>query len=136
MSTYLYDIHLNFRYRTCFKEGVPCHSGKYRVYIHPEMRTWHDNNIQSLYFPRVIKIAATMIHYCYCLIAYEKSRPIIWYRMINITLYFSACLKLLGIFFNLKLYAGIEIFTKILCIWKIVFLKELFLEEVHFNVYI
>ena len=90
VSTYLYGIHLNFRYRACFEEGVPWHSGNYRVYIHSEMRTWHDNNIQGLYFPGVIKIATTMIHYCYCLIAYGKWRPIIWYRMTNITFYFSA----------------------------------------------
>ena len=42
----------------------------------------------------------------------------------------------MGIFFNLKLYDRIGIFTKILCIWKMLFLKELFLEEVHFNAYI
>ena len=39
--------HLNFRYRTCFEQGVPWHSGKYRAWIHFEMRTWHENNIQS-----------------------------------------------------------------------------------------
>ena len=70
VSTYLYGIHLNFRYRACFEEDVPWHSGNYRVYIHSEMRTWHDNNIQGLHFPGVIKIVATMIPYCYCLIHY------------------------------------------------------------------
>ena len=70
VSTYLYGIHLNFRYRACFEEGVPWHSGNYRVYIHSEMRTWHDNNIQGLHFPGAIKIVATVIHYCYCLIHY------------------------------------------------------------------
>ena len=38
---------LIFRYRTCFEEGVPWHSGKYRLWIHSETRTWHDKNIQS-----------------------------------------------------------------------------------------
>ena len=124
VSTYLCGIHLNFRYRACFEEGVPWHSRNYRVYIYSEMLTWHDNNIQGLYFPGVIKIVTTMIHYCYCLIAYGKWRPIIWYRTINIAFYFSAekCLKLLGILFNLKLYARIEIFTKNFCIWKRLFL--------------
>ena len=41
--------HLNFRYRVCFKQGVPWHSGNYRVWIHSETRTWHDKNIQSFY---------------------------------------------------------------------------------------
>ena len=39
--------HLNFRYRACFEKGVPWHSGNYRVWIHYETRTWHDNKIQS-----------------------------------------------------------------------------------------
>ena len=39
--------HLNFRYGVCFEQGVPWHSGKYRVWIHAETRTWHDENIQS-----------------------------------------------------------------------------------------
>ena len=90
VSTYLYSIHLNFRYRACFEEGVSWHSGNYRVCIYSEMRTWHDNKIQGLHFPGVIKIVTTMIHYCYCLIAYGKWAAIIWYKMINITFYFSA----------------------------------------------
>ena len=90
VSTYLYRIHLNFRYRACFEEAVLWHSGNYRVHIHSEMHTWHDNNILGLHFPGAIKIVATMIHYCYSLMAYGKWRAIIWYRMINITFYFSA----------------------------------------------
>ena len=39
--------HLNFRFRTCFEQGVPWYSGSYRVWIHSETRTWHDKNIQS-----------------------------------------------------------------------------------------
>ena len=39
--------HLNFRFRACFEEGVPWHSGNYWVWIHSETRTWHDKNIQS-----------------------------------------------------------------------------------------
>ena len=38
---------LNFRYRTCFEQGVPWHSGNYRVCIHSETRTWRNENIQS-----------------------------------------------------------------------------------------
>ena len=39
--------HLNFRFRACFEQGVPWHSGKYRVWIHSETRMWHDKNAQS-----------------------------------------------------------------------------------------
>ena len=38
---------LIFRYGACFEQGVPWHSGNYRVWIHSETRTWHDKNIQS-----------------------------------------------------------------------------------------
>ena len=33
--------HLNFRFRACFKQGVPWHWGNYRVWIHSETYTWH-----------------------------------------------------------------------------------------------
>ena len=39
--------HLNFRFRTCFEQSVPWHSGNYTMCIHFEMHTWHDKNIQS-----------------------------------------------------------------------------------------
>ena len=39
---------LNFRFRACFEQRVPWHSGNYRVWIHSETRTLHDKNIQSL----------------------------------------------------------------------------------------
>ena len=39
--------HLNFRFRSCFEQGVPWHSGKHRVWFHSETRTWHDKNIQT-----------------------------------------------------------------------------------------
>ena len=42
--------HLNFRFRACFEQGVPWHSGNYRVWIHSETGMWHDKNIQ-LYLP-------------------------------------------------------------------------------------
>ena len=38
--------HLNFRLRPCFEQGVSWHSGNYRVWIHSEMRAWHDKNLQ------------------------------------------------------------------------------------------
>ena len=40
--------HLNFTNRVCFKQGFPWHSGNCRLYIHSRMRSWHDNNIQTL----------------------------------------------------------------------------------------
>ena len=39
---------LNFRFRVCFEEGVPWHSGSYRVWIHSETRTWRDKNVQLI----------------------------------------------------------------------------------------
>ena len=42
--------HLNFRFCACFEQGVPWHSGNYRVWIVDPLwngRTWHDKNIQS-----------------------------------------------------------------------------------------
>ena len=45
-----HSSHLNFRFYACFEQGVPWHSGNFRVWIHSEIRTWHDNNIQSQCF--------------------------------------------------------------------------------------
>ena len=39
--------HLNFRFRACFEQGVPWHSGNYRVWIYSETRSWHDKKTQS-----------------------------------------------------------------------------------------
>ena len=39
--------HLNFSNRTCFEEGVPWHSGRYRVWVRSKTRMWHDKNMQS-----------------------------------------------------------------------------------------
>ena len=50
--------HLIFRYRACFEQGVPWHSGNYRVWIHSEKRTWHCKNTQSILF--VLNIADIM----------------------------------------------------------------------------
>ena len=36
--------HLKLRFRACLEQGVPWHSGNYRVWIHSETRTWHDKN--------------------------------------------------------------------------------------------
>ena len=41
--------HLNFIFRTCFEQGVPRHSGNYRVWIHSETSTRYDKNIQTKY---------------------------------------------------------------------------------------
>ena len=39
--------HLIFRYDACFEHGVSWHSGNCRVWIHSQIRTWHDKTIQS-----------------------------------------------------------------------------------------
>ena len=33
------QILINFRFRACFEQGVPWHSGNYRVQVHSETRT-------------------------------------------------------------------------------------------------
>ena len=33
---------LKFTFRACFEQGAPWHSVNYRVWIHSETRTWHD----------------------------------------------------------------------------------------------
>ena len=35
-----------FGFRACFEQGVPWHSGNYRMWIHFETRRWHEKNIQ------------------------------------------------------------------------------------------
>ena len=42
--------HLNFRFRGCFEQGVPWHSGNYRMSVHSETPTWQDKNIQLIFF--------------------------------------------------------------------------------------
>ena len=39
--------HLNFRFGACFEQGVPWHSGNYRVWIYSETCTWYDKMIKS-----------------------------------------------------------------------------------------
>ena len=40
--------HLNFRYRACYEQGIPGHSGNYREKVHSKTRTWHYKNIQTV----------------------------------------------------------------------------------------
>ena len=39
--------YLNFRFLACVEQGVPWHSGNYRVWIHSKICMWHDKHIQS-----------------------------------------------------------------------------------------
>ena len=39
--------HFTFRFRACFEQEVPWHSGNCWVRIHSQTHTWHDKNIQS-----------------------------------------------------------------------------------------
>ena len=41
--------HLSFRYGACFKQGVPWHSGNYRVWIHSEKRTRHTRTYSQMH---------------------------------------------------------------------------------------
>ena len=45
-----YCSHLNFRFRACFEQWVPWHSGNYRVWVHSEQRRWNDKNKQTTKF--------------------------------------------------------------------------------------
>ena len=45
----------NLRHRACLEQGVPWHSGNYRVWIHSKTRMWHDKNVQ----PKVIIFSRT-----------------------------------------------------------------------------
>ena len=57
--------HLNFGFRAYFEQGVLWHSGNYRVWIHPEKRTWHDKNIQTrlmFYIVKARKLLAQSIN--------------------------------------------------------------------------
>ena len=38
---------LSISFHACFVQGVPWHSGNYRVWIHSQMHMWHDKKIQS-----------------------------------------------------------------------------------------
>ena len=40
---------LNFRFRACFEQGVPWHSGNYRVWSQSETCTWHDKKSQKFW---------------------------------------------------------------------------------------
>ena len=53
--------HLHFRYRACLQQGVPWHSGKYRVWIHSEMRTWNDKDMQLITYLIGVKICVNYI---------------------------------------------------------------------------
>ena len=49
LSSYGFEFRscrLNYIYCACFKQGVPWHSGNYRMYTLSEFNTEHDNNIQ------------------------------------------------------------------------------------------
>ena len=58
--------HLNFRFGTCFEQGVPWHLGHYRVWIHSEKHTWHDKNIQSYWMK--VKHTRPFSVECWCFI--------------------------------------------------------------------
>ena len=40
--------HLHFRFRACFEQGVPWHSGNYRLWIYPKTGAWHDDWNQEI----------------------------------------------------------------------------------------
>ena len=42
--------HLNFRFHACFEQGVPWHSGNYRVWIHSETHSvrWQEHAVNII----------------------------------------------------------------------------------------
>ena len=67
--------HLNFRFCTCFEQGVPWHSGNYRKWIRSETRSWHDKNIQSFFLIFFMKTCfrLVLIHVRFVLICVDSS---------------------------------------------------------------
>ena len=65
--------HLNFRYRTCFEQGFPWHSGNYRVQIHFKTRTWHDKITQTNGYA----IEIIWVRNCFCLFDSHKMVEVI-----------------------------------------------------------
>ena len=61
--------HLSFRFRTCFKQGVPWHSGNYRLRIHSDMRMSHDKNIVI-----VLKFLKQSLFFSINLVTWRKSK--------------------------------------------------------------
>ena len=81
--------HLNFRFRACFEQGVPWHSGNFRVWIHSETRTCHDKHIQSY-----LSIFRTMcIRGIFRILAYFYHNSYSESQGISIILYWTFALK-------------------------------------------
>ena len=59
MSTYLYGIHLNFRFRVCFEEGVPWHSGTTEYIL--TLKCIHDMIIT---FVRSLRLVIRWLNQC------------------------------------------------------------------------
>ena len=85
--------HLNFRFRACFKQGVPWHSGNYRVWIHSEMRTWHDKNIQS--WSPVCKVNEWCLVDCFHCKCRVSTQIMVFNDCITKYKMFSTCTRLL-----------------------------------------
>ena len=62
MDSSLVGVHLSFSYDACFKQGVPWHSGNYRVWIHSETHMWHGKNIQSFFCIIQCNIGSCCVH--------------------------------------------------------------------------
>ena len=49
-------------YRTCFEQGVPWHSGNYKVWIHFKTLTWHGKNRESILTTFYKTCSVTLLH--------------------------------------------------------------------------
>ena len=72
--------HLNFRICACFEQGVPWHSGNYRVWIHSETCTWDDKNIQPNNNNAVIDAQRTIFQAIFYFGRYRDDCITIWAR--------------------------------------------------------
>ena len=69
-------IHLNFRYRTCFEQGVPWNSGHHRVEIHSK-RIYDTINAHTgnVLFSLLVKPSRKILTITVCLSHSNKRKP-------------------------------------------------------------
>ena len=72
---------IHFRFCACFDQGIPWHSGNYRVWIRSKTSTWHDKNIQSVEANMLTLLLLYDIFYIFLSVANAK----IWKNNIFIT---------------------------------------------------
>ena len=59
--------HFTFRFRACFEQGVPWHSGNYRVWIHSETAyvTWQEHTVWFAYSVLLLFFSSFFLQHSY-----------------------------------------------------------------------